>query len=259
MPDVETTAEVTVTKATAFRNALIANRKKLASGYEEVAVEELYTALRATHTEIETAIARAYLEDPENWSYDKLLRTRRLEDLKTAIEHEAVYFGENGKEITERYASYAFMRDAENVAGKLGDMGVRVPTGFIDMATVDYYVNYPINGTVFGERFAQLTATMQGDARKALVSGLVQGHNPKKIARAVKKVTTLSAHTAETITRTTIMNASNMAHSVIYEQAGVKKVRILAALCGDSCAECLFRDGTIIPADQADKISLHPN
>jgi hypothetical protein len=37
MPDIETTAEVTVTKATAFRNALIANRKKLASGYEEVA------------------------------------------------------------------------------------------------------------------------------------------------------------------------------------------------------------------------------
>jgi len=134
-----------------------------------------------------------------------------------------------------------------------------VPTGFIDMATVDYFVNYPINGTIFGERFAQLSATMQADARKALINGLTQGQNPKVIARAVNKATDIGARTAETITRTTIMNASNMAHSVIYEQAGIKELRILAALDADTCAECLMRDGKIIPVDQAADITLHPD
>ena len=124
------------------------------------------------------------------------------------------------------------------------------------MATVDYFVNYPISGTIFGERFAQLSATMQADARKALINGLQQGQNPKVIARAVEKTTTLSANAAETITRTTIMNASNMAHSVIYEQAGIKKQRILVSLCADSCAECLYRDKKIVDMDYV--ISLHP-
>ena len=259
MPDVETTAEVTLDKATAFRNALIRNRVQLAQGYEDAAVEELYTSLRHAHTAITQKIADAYIQDPEDWSYDKLLRTRRLEDLRVAIEHEALYFNEEARAITKRYASYAFIRDAEKIAAELGALGVRVPTGFIDMATVDYFVNYPINGTIFGERFAQLSATMQADARKALINGLTQGQNPKVIARAVTKATTLSANAAETITRTTIMNASNMAHSVVYEQAGIEKLRILAALDADTCAACLARDGSIIPVDRAHTISLHPN
>ena len=256
MPDVET-VEVTLDKATAFRNAIIANRKALASGYEEAAVEELYTALRQTHTAITQDIAFAYMDAPENWSYDKLLRTRRLEDLKYNIEREALYFADEAKNITERYASYAFMRDAEKIAAELGELGVRVPTGFIDMAVVDYYVNYPIDGTVFGERFAQLSATMQADGRKALISGLVKGQNPKVIARAVNKATMIGARTAETIARTTIMNASNMAHGVIYEQAGIKKQRIMASLSDRACAECLYRDGKIVRMDYV--ITLHPN
>jgi len=259
MPELETTATVTLDKATAFRAALVRNRVQLAKGYEEAAVEELYTSLRQAHTTITQAIADAYIEEPKDWSYDKLLRTRRLEDLRAGIEREALYFNDSAREITERYASYAFMRDAEKIAAELGALGVRVPTGFIDMATVDYFVNYPINGTIFGERFAQLSATMQADARKALINGLVQGQNPKVIARAVNKATTLSANAAETITRTTIMNASNMAHSVIYEQAGIKELRILAALDADTCAECLMRDGKIIPVDQAADITLHPD
>jgi len=259
MPDIATTAPITLDKATAFRNALIRNRVQLAQGYEDAAVEELYGALRQARTAITQAIADAYIQAPEDWSYDKLLRTRRLEDLRVAIEHEALYFNEEARAITERYASYAFIRDAEKVAASLGTLGVRVPTGFIDMATVDYFVNYPINGTIFGERFAQLSATMQADARKALINGLTQGQNPKVIARAVEKTTTLSANAAETITRTTIMNASNMAHSVVYEQAGIKKLRILAALDADTCAACLARDGSVIDVDQAHTISLHPN
>lgn len=256
MPDLAT-AEVTLDKATALRNAIIANRKGLASGYEEAAIEELYTALRHAHTAITQDIAFAYMDAPDNWSYDKLLSTQRLEDLKYNIEREALYFAQEAERITERYASYAFMRDAEKIAGELGELGVRIPTGFIDMAVVDYYVNYPINGTVFGERFAQLSATMQGDARKALINGLVRGQNPKVIARAVKKITTLSARTAETIARTTIMNASNMAHSVVYEQAGIKRQRILANLSDRTCAECLHRDGKIVKMGYV--ISLHPD
>jgi len=259
MPGVDTTAKVTLDKATAFRTALIRNRVQLAKGYEDAAIEELYTSLRQAHTAISQRIAMAYIEDPENWSYDKLLRTRRLEDLRLGIEREALYFNEEARNITERYASYAFMRDAEKIALELGALGIRVPTGFIDMATVDYYVNYPINGTVFGERFARLSANMQADARKALINGLTQGQNPKVIAREVKNVTTLSANAAETITRTTIMNASNMAHSVIYAQAGIKKIRILATLDADTCAECLARDKTVIDVNQADEITLHPD
>ena len=258
MPDVDT-AKVTLDKATAFRTALIRNRVNLAKGYEDAAIEELYTSLRQAHTAISERIAMAYIEDPDNWSYDKLLRTRRLEDLRLGIEREALYFNEEARNITERYASYAFMRDAEKIALELGALGIRVPTGFIDMATVDYYVNYPINGTVFGERFAALSANMQADARKALINGLTQGQNPKVIAREVKNVTTLSANAAETITRTTIMNASNMAHSVIYAQAGIKKMRIIAALDADTCAECLARDKKIIDVNQADEVTLHPN
>jgi len=259
MPELVTTTGAPLDKATKLRNALIANRVQLAQGYEDAAVEELYTSLRSAHTAITQKIADAYIQAPEDWSHDKLLRTRRLDDLRVAIEQEALYFNEEARAITERYASYAFIRDAEKAAAALGTLGVRVPTGFIDMATVDYFVNYPINGTIFGERFAQLSATMQADARKALIHGLMQGQNPKVIARAVEKTTTLSANAAETITRTTIMNASNMAHSVVYEQAGIKKLRILATLDAVTCARCLARDGKIIPVSHAHEITLHPD
>jgi len=97
------------------------------------------------------------------------------------------------------------------------------------------------------------------EVRQALINGLRQGQNPKVIAREVKKVTTLSANAAETITRTTIMNASNMAHSVIYAQAGIKKMRIIAALDADTCAEFLYRDGNVISVRRGADVTLHPN
>lgn len=246
-------------KTTQFRAELVRNRERLIK-YEAEAVAELNTALRTAHTNIQREIGAAYARGaPETWTYDQLINTSRYEQLLRAIEFEVENFNLEAEKLTERYASYAFMRDAEFAAETLAKYGVDLPTtGFIDMAVVDYYVNYPINGVVFGERFAALAADTKSKAVSAMRNGLVQGQNPNKIAREVSKITGFNHHVASTITRTTMINAANVAHGIVYDQAGIKRIRRVATLDARTCPICFDGDQEEMSVEDSDKITLHP-
>jgi len=245
-------------KQKAFRDALIDTRRRLISGYEVEALKELDAALRAANENVKTRIARAYLENEDDWSYAKLLATGRLEQLQANIDAELTYLNNNARDLTNRYATYAFLRDVEKTHGLLAGLGIEMATASLDMNAVSFYVNYPVDGVVFGERFAAMTAEMQHEARKAITSGLVAGDGIKPITRSVLAVTDLNRSAAETVIRTTMMNASNQAHAYVYEKAGIDEIEIDATLDGATCAACLARDGKRIPVRDAASISLHP-
>lgn len=245
----------------AFRAELVATRARLISGPEAEAIHDLGVALQRADKEIKIRLALAYAESPEDWSYSKLLATRRLEALQASVDAEIAYLNNEAKNITDHYATYAFLHDVEKVADEFYAAGVALELGAaaVDMNVANFYVNYPVDGVVFGERFATMTAEMQHEARKAIVNGLVAGDGVKPITRAVLAVTDLNRSAAETVIRTTAMNASNQAHALVYEKAGVAEVQIDATLDAATCPECFARDGKRIPAADASTISLHPD
>jgi SPP1 gp7 family putative phage head morphogenesis protein len=246
-------------KEALFRRALEDNRVKLVAGYENAAREELASAMRFAHTEVSRRLAAAYAQDPATWSYDKLLNTERLRGMLGTIEGEFADAMRIGASITERYAAYAALRDAEFAAAALGKYGLLTGTGaFMDMAKIDYFVNFPIGGAFYGERFAALAARTQLDGRKALINGLIQGKGAREISKDLEGVTGLATSAAETITRTTIMNAANMASAAMYAEAGITEIRRLATLDRATCAECFARDGEVMSVSNANDISVHP-
>lgn len=255
----EAASAAATAKEKAFRQALLNTRTRLISGYEADALKELDAALKAANERIKARIALAYAENPEDWSYAKMLATGRLENLQANIDAEMAYLNNGAKDLTNRYATYAFLRDIEKTAEILDGVGISFGAATVDMNVVNFFVNYPVNGTVFGERFAAMTAAMQAEARKAMVSGLVAGDGVKPITRAVMGVTDLGRSAAETVIRTTMMNASNQAHAYVYEKAGIEQLEIDATLDANTCAACMARDGKRISVKDAASISLHPN
>jgi SPP1 gp7 family putative phage head morphogenesis protein len=255
----ETASPATLAKQKAFRNAVLAAREKLATTYEAEAVRELAAAVEAANERIKERIAVAYASGPpEDWSYSKMLATGRLEQLQGQLEAELTYLNNGAVEITNRYAMYAFIRDAEKISDALAALGIPIWGVTLDMATVATFVNFPVAGTIFGERFAKLTATAQADGRQVLLNGLVNGDGPDVIIRRFREVTGLNRNAAESITRTTIMNASNQGHAYVYEKAGIVGIRRNATLDARTCAICLAKDGEILPVEKAHEISVHP-
>lgn len=253
-------AEPITDKRLAFQNALVKTRYNLIAAEGEAA-EELTMLMRRTQAEISARIAAMHAAVPEEeWTYNQLLVSGRYEDLNAAIEFEIERYNLEATNLTGRYGGYTFLRDVDNTAELLFAHGINAPTStFIDMAVVDFFVNLPINGTVYGERFAALTASVQAKGRQALVSGLIAGDSPYKISKEFAKITNFNRTAAERITRTTLMNASNMAHAFVYEEAGVTIIIRLATLDAVTCAICAWLDGEEMSVREAQNISLHPN
>lgn len=100
--------------------------------------------------------------------------------------------------------------------------------------------------------------------RRVLADGLVEGRNPRDIAREVRRVTDISKRKAETIARTEIIRAHAEGQLVALEELGVTEVGVMVEwLVTDDerlCPRCRPMAGVILKIKEArGKIPLHPN
>jgi SPP1 gp7 family putative phage head morphogenesis protein len=99
---------------------------------------------------------------------------------------------------------------------------------------------------------------------RVLSQGLIDGDNPKKIARAMNKAVGLEIKRARTLARTEIVRAHHVATINTYEQAGAEGVTVLAefatALDDRVCSQCMELEGQIFSLKEArGLIPVHPN
>lgn len=117
-----------------------------------------------------------------------------------------------------------------------------------------------------GRTFSELegvTETMSTAITRSLVDGMVQGQNPREIARTMTRQIDISRSRAETIAQTETIRSHAEGQLQALEQMGVEEVGVMVewSTAGDGrvCAKCRAMEGVVLKLDEAKgKIPLHP-
>lgn len=114
------------------------------------------------------------------------------------------------------------------------------------------------------EELKGVSAKMGTELNRALANGLVQGQNPRQIAREITKSINISKSRALTIARTEIVHAHAEGQLDGFEELGVDEVGILAewSTAGDDrvCDQCAALEGSLMTIQEArGLIPRHPN
>ena len=78
-----------------------------------------------------------------------------------------------------------------------------------------------------------------------LLSGIAQGHNPKKIAEAMAEKYSQNYKNCERVARTETIHTMNVAASNAYKAHGIEKYEFLCDLSERTCEKCGALDGTV--------------
>ena len=78
-----------------------------------------------------------------------------------------------------------------------------------------------------------------------LLSGIAQGHNPKKIAEAMAEKYSQNYKNCERVARTETIHTMNVATSNAYKAHGIEKYEFVCDLSERTCVKCGALDGTV--------------
>ncbi len=174
---------------------------------------------------------------------------------------------------TDVYIQSAYQKGIQRSRIEMNKAGFDVPTltaggeGALEIA-----MNGPIHadraGLAFSRTFTELegiTRAMDQQISRVLAQGLIDGKNPRELARQINdRVDKIGLTRAKTLARTEVISAHHQAMMQEYRAAGVAGVSIQAEwlTAGDDrvCAECAALEGKIFTLDEIQNlIPLHPN
>ena len=127
-----------------------------------------------------------------------------------------------------------------------------------------------VESTVFNANFNDTLWTHQEELKsllhQQLTTGMIQGKNPKVLARDIKKAFDVATWKAERLMRTEMARVQIQAAEATFEANDVEKVEFIANhKDGKTCETCKRKDGKVINVKDIDKEignnapPLHPN
>lgn len=168
----------------------------------------------------------------------------------------------DGEHYTARYIRSAYSRGVDHADAKLNAEGVQVPDEDLQ-AVFNRGIHEEQLQDVYTRAFDNLetvTSDMQTAVRRELSTGLQQGWNPQKTARALNdRVDKIGITNAERLARTETLHSHNQAALNRYTEHGVQEVDILGH---NPCSICEpFVTGGPYPIDNLPRGGppFHPN
>lgn len=122
-------------------------------------------------------------------------------------------------------------------------------------------VNASFANAKFSDRIWMYQDMMKAELSKLLQEGLIQGRNPRQLARHLEKLFGASKSDAERLMRTELARVQTEAQKQSFEQNGFKQYEFIAL--GSACGICKELDGKhfkvkdMIPGENAPP--MHPN
>ncbi|SHK31233.1 minor capsid protein [Hespellia stercorisuis] len=187
--------------------------------------------------------------------YNATMKINRLEMLKANIGLELVdgfdelqkFFGEK---LTDRTLS-----EFERMAGILG------ATIENSSKKAEAIVNASFNNAKYSDRIWMYQDMMKAELSKLLQTGLIQGRNPRQLARHLEKLFGVQKSNAERLMRTELARVQIEAQKQSFERNGFTKYEFIAL--GNACDICRAIDGKhfdvakMMPGENAPP--MHPN
>lgn len=203
----------------------------------------------------------------EDISRNLIYQRTRLLSLLGQIESELLVFSAFGnaqvalsQAVAVEQAQAASQALIETALGPIPGGG-QIPTNFLrfNPKAVEKFVGRASNGSPLQELFATLTEEPTQAVEQVFIQGIIQGKNPREVAKELKEQFQVPLHRAQTISRTEILNSYRESSREFYQQNEdvVIRWRWQAAFQSRTCAMCLAMDGREF--DTKIEMGTHPN
>lgn len=164
--------------------------------------------------------------------YNLTMKVNRLEMLKANIGLELI----KGHDELEKFMGEILQgRTEEELKRQAGILGKTVLN---NAKTAHTIVNASFHNATFSDRIWLYQDLMKADLSKLLQTGLIQGKNPRVLARELKKTFGVSTYNAERLMRTELARVQTEAQKQSFERNGFEMYTFIAnSGCCDICKE----------------------
>lgn len=187
--------------------------------------------------------------------YNLTMKVNRLELLKANIGLELVKGFNDVENLMEEILKGRTIEELERQAGILGK------TIQNNSKLADAIVNASFHNSTFSDRIWMYQDMMKAELSKLLQSGLIQGKNPRVLAKDIRKTFNASRYNAERLMRTELARVQTEAQKQSFELNDFTEYTFIAN--GDCCPICAAIDGKhfkvkdMMPGENA--APMHPN
>ncbi len=189
--------------------------------------------------------------------YNLTMKVNRLELLKAEIGLELVAMTDDVEKLLEKGLDERTIEEFKRQAGILG-MSVGNPK-----TAAKSIVNASFHNATFSERIWANQTVLKSEISKLLQKGMIQGRNPKELARELRKTCASSKYDSERLMRTEMARVQIEAQKLSYEENGYDEYEYICCHKGDACSACKALDGEhfkvkdMMPGENAPP--MHPN
>ena len=187
--------------------------------------------------------------------YNATMKINRLEMLKANIGLELVDGFDDLQKYFEQILTERTLKEFDRQAGILGK------TIQNNQQMAHSIVNASFNNATFSDRVWMYQDMMKAELSKLLRQGLIQGKNPKALARHLEKLFKVRKSDTERLMRTELTRVQIDAQKRSYERNGYEEYEFIAE--PTACPICNALDGKVfkvkdlMPSDNAPP--MHPN
>ena len=187
--------------------------------------------------------------------YNAAMKINRLEMLKANLGLELI----SGHEELEKFMDGILQgRTEDELKRQAGILGKTIKTNSKKAHSI---VNASFHNATFSDRIWMYQDLMKADLSKLLESGLIQGKNPRVLARELKKTFNTSTFNAERLMRTELARVQTEAQKQSFERNGFDEYEFIANHgCCDICQGLNgkhFKVAKMMPGENAPP--LHPH
>lgn len=252
-----------------YQNQLDAIQKEIDAFYGKYAKAEGITIAEAKKRVSKLDIAayerkaKKYVEEKdfsdkaneEMRLYNLTMKVNRLEMLKANIGLELI----SGHDELEKYMSEILKgRTEDELKRQAGILGETIKN---NAKLVDSVVNGSFKNATFSDRIWMHQDLLKNQLSGLLQSGMIQGKNPRVLARELKKAFDTSRYNAERLMRTELARVQTEAQKQSFERNGFEEYEFIAnSGCCDACQRLNgkhFKVAKMAPGENA--APLHPN
>ncbi|PIC72422.1 minor capsid protein [Sporosarcina sp. P17b] len=221
-------------------------------------LKPLLTAYRQSQNRLDGELARLtskYIEDgvlkiSDQQKYSVLINLNR-QIVEQAQSLGAVELTETTTILKDAYQE-SYYRTAYNL-----DRGLSQTVSFslLRPEFVSAAVNMPIEGKMFSDRIWDNKEKLVARTRELLERNMIDGTDPKKLARELKNQFGVSAYESTRLVQNEVARCTRQAQDEIYEESGVvDEVMFDATLDNDTSDICEELDGKTFPIDNKPEI-----
>lgn len=177
--------------------------------------------------------------------YNLTMKVNRLELLKASIGLELVSAFDEMQQFYEQILTDRTLDEFERQAGILGSS---VPDNAAVMAAT--IVNASFHNAKYSERIWMHQDLLRNELGKLLTRGMVQGKNPRALARELRKTFQASIFNSLRLLWTELARVQTAAQMQSYKDNGFAEYEYLTARDFKVCATCKALDGKIFKVDE---------